>query len=789
VNFFKSSIVLFALLSLTYCAGIVNFKLTDLDSSPINLVWCGAHKETVLILTEKNSLYRSDDLGFNFKKLNDVLINTGKQELEEHEDEIGKVSRIIQSPVDSSLLIFLGTHGINWIGEDCGRKVKALNHGRKIQEYVFHPTERNWGLASAFTLCEDFYDGEPCRIYKELFLSKDLGETWDLLGSYIVQFHWGIFDESHIKAGIPKERILITLEQRGKGNQKSNGWSYKVDFIYSDDFFKTKRIGASKGNKFLLTKDYLYVAQVIDQEIQEVTLLVAKSEEKLYNLQPIQTNRSKFSEHSYTFLDTRQDSVFLNINHFGDASKYGNIYTSDISGTFFSESLKYNVRSPHDQTCDFQAVESIEGSYIANVFDYEYMMDNEQSMEEEEISNMESMYDVRANRNEKTEAYKDFIQTVITFNKGGNWKRLRAPLRDIDGKKFECETCHLNLHGMTGDFPTFYSVESAAGIIIGNGNVGEYLSHDQSDQSTFLSRDGGLNWFEVRKGSHIYEIGDHGALIVMADDQNPTDTVYYTWDEGLTWQEVKISNEKIMIKNIIIEPLSTSQHFIIYGESQKKKEKLGISIGMDFSSLHEPQCRNPDAPDTPNSDYETWSPTDGRDGHECLLGKKLTLTRRKREAECFNGLTFERKIVQRNCDCTDEDYECDIGYSRLSINHPCTKIGKSSNDTSDVYSPPANCTDFYTISKGYRKIPGNMCINGVKYDPIVIQCPSKLLITLGKIFLYIVIFVALFIMIYFFCTKNFVSEVNEFLASKINKSGNTRKSELYVNIVTLYFNS
>jgi hypothetical protein len=87
------------------------------------------------------------------------------------------------------LLVFLGTHGINWITADCGRKVRALNHGRKIKEFIFHPTEKDWGLASAYTLCEDFVN-EPCRIYKELFVTKDLGENWMLLADYVVQFNW-----------------------------------------------------------------------------------------------------------------------------------------------------------------------------------------------------------------------------------------------------------------------------------------------------------------------------------------------------------------------------------------------------------------------------------------------------------------------------------------------------------------------------------------------------------------------------------------------------------------------
>ena len=62
----------------------------------------------------------------NWKKLNDIFTNTGKDELEENEKEIGKVSSIIQSPADNTLLIFLGTQGINWIGEECGLKGKSI---------------------------------------------------------------------------------------------------------------------------------------------------------------------------------------------------------------------------------------------------------------------------------------------------------------------------------------------------------------------------------------------------------------------------------------------------------------------------------------------------------------------------------------------------------------------------------------------------------------------------------------------------------------------------------------
>ena len=48
--------------------------------------------------------------------------------------------------------------------------------------------------------------------------------------------------------------------------------------------------------------------------------------------------------------------------------------------------------------------------------------------------------------------------------------------------------------------------------------MGDYLSFRKDEVNTYLSRDGGLTWFEIFKGSSIYEIGDHGGLIVLADN-------------------------------------------------------------------------------------------------------------------------------------------------------------------------------------------------------------------------------------------------------------------------------
>jgi hypothetical protein len=83
----------------------------------------------------------------------------------------------------------IGSTGVNWYSEDCAKTVRALNHGRAIYEFQFHPLVREWGLAAAWTKCSDF-SKEACKIYKELFITKNLGQTWEFVTDYVVQFSW-----------------------------------------------------------------------------------------------------------------------------------------------------------------------------------------------------------------------------------------------------------------------------------------------------------------------------------------------------------------------------------------------------------------------------------------------------------------------------------------------------------------------------------------------------------------------------------------------------------------------
>ena len=201
-------------------------------------------------------------------------------------------------------------------------------------------------------------------------------------------------------------------------------------------------------------------------------------------------------------------------------------------------------------------------------------------------------------------------------------------------------------------------------------------------------------------GSHIYEYGDHGAIIVVADDRRASTEVHYSWDEAMTWNELRFSETPTEIENIVIEPRATSQVFVMYGT----RGEQGVLFQADFSYLHEPKCKGVDMAGDPSSDYELWSPSDGRpDGTKCLLGHQTRYTRRRRAAACFNGEEYERAEFRKNCPCAEDDYECDYGYERASDGGPCVAIMAVSS------APPQECRGTYTVSSGYRLVAGDTC--------------------------------------------------------------------------------
>ena len=680
----------------------VELQALDLDSPVTDVLFCGADSEVLLALTQKRSVYRSENKGFSWRLLQNILEREGMAQAEDTKS-IGQVTNLKKSPVDPRLVVMLGSKGINWFSDDCGKSIWALNYGRPIYDFQFHPTKRDWGLAASWTSCS-VLQNEPCELYKQLYYTTNL-KDWEFVTDYVVQFAWAQTNlDSYLQAIIPKERIYVTYIPNASGNQYLKGWSDKVDFVKSDDFFKTRTVLVPRGNRFIVSARYVLVAQATKEDSSEVQLLTS-SERNLEVFYQAELPIKQVSDHSYTLLDTSEGSMFIHINHMGQKAKYGNVYISDGAGRRFAVSL-LRAAQGSDGTCDFDKVYGLEGIYIANVYD-------------KDASSSTASSTTSSGKKAKKETEDPVeIRTVITFDKGGIWSQLTPPERDSTGSKIRCDDCSLHLHSLSNrQFPPIYSTETAIGIVLGVGNVGSYLSLREDELNTYLSRDGGLTWTEVKQGSHIYEIGDHGALIVMADNTKATDTVYYTWNEGLTWESQKFTDQPIEVENIIISPGSISQNFLILGARGSK----GVTVALDFSSLHEPQCRNPESAGQSDSDYEQWSPNDGRSGAKCLMGRTVVYQRRKQDAECFNGEELERSTTKTLCECTEEDYECDLGYYRED-NSPCRPL-PNAEQVSEMCLPG---DDSYEIPTGYRRVAGNTCVSGVadRYEPARLPCGS-----------------------------------------------------------------
>lgn len=659
----------------------IEYKQLELDSGVDTVLYCGGKKDTIIVVAEDRTVFRSENSGYSWKE-----IQVGK--------DGWKLKRLVISKADNKLIAFLGNEGHNWYSEDCGKSLFSLNYENLMENFLFHPTMRNWGLATSLSECKEF--DEDCISGKILYITKDLGETWTVLLENIIQFSWGTDGLStEISNLMPISRIYVT-----KNNNPSQPNNMDVDFLKSDDFFKSSQVLIRRGQKFLLANKYILVATSLESDSDEVELMVATSP-NIDDFTKIELPLKRLPLHSYTLADTSQGSIVIHINHYSKRSDYGSLYISDALGKTFSLSLLHNVRGTLGY-CDFSRVKGLEGIYFANIYDKDLYLN--------------SLPEKRGSKDSLK-----FQKTFISIDKGGNWKRIQAPKLDSTGKKIECEdeNCYLNLHSVTSTYSQIYSNENAIGIVLATGNIGKFLSYKEDELNTYISRDGGITWQEVRKGEYVYEMGDHGGIILMADSQKSTKALLYSWNEGKSWNTLNLDKE-FQVQGITIEPSSTSQKFLVYGKIGEK----GVLVSVDFSSFHEPACKNSELPNTPDSDYEIWVPNTGYMG-SCLMGRNVEYVRRKQEAECFNGEEFERIKFVKNCECTEEDFECDYGFYREG-NGECRTTGQIKVEI--------KCDQGVKVFKtGYRRVAGNTCEGGVAqmYDPRVEECGTDYSFVLG----------------------------------------------------------
>jgi len=469
-----------------------------------------------------------------------------------------------------------------------------------------------------------------------LYVTRNFGATWAFTLGSVQQANWA-------DAGLDREPEGTML-----------AISSDLTFMTTKDYFNTTDLTLTKAYIFVFYKRNTLIARASNSGGFE---LWSSVDGEIYNRAVFPKPGPGIQEKKYTILDLGDGGVFVNVE-LSTSSSYGTTYGSDQLDREFSEILRYNKRSTNGAV-DFRRIFGLEGIYVAN----------------------------RYNTSEPK-----YAQSVITYNKGADWKTLKAPATDIDNNNINCgKYCSLNLLGRTDSarFHQLYSNDNAIGIIIANGNVGDYLVSDQSKLNTYLSHDAGNSWIQIGKGPHVFEVANHGAITLFAEDGQPTNNLKYSWTQGLSHYECSFTSQPVLITGIATEPDNKARTFIIYGTRDGK----GVLVHVDFNTAVR-ECTA--------DDFEQWSPL----GSKCLLGERYVYTRRKQDRPCAVNLEHESKEVISSCPCTEEDYECDFCYSptgsRPSL---CRKVC----DDFDPTKEPPECIDYWFETKGYRLVPGNKC--------------------------------------------------------------------------------
>lgn len=392
-------------------------------------------------------------------------------------------------------------------------------------------------------------------------------------------------------------RVFITHDPDLRGHQQTRErWKQSVHLYYSDDFFKTEKIALEAGNSIVMTNHYMFIAKAVSTETIRVQVSRARGGFLDFRQARMPGNLG-LTDH-FTVMDTSEESVFLYVSDHTLTQPVGNLFISDGLGNSYTHSVENIVKG--SGAVDFEAVESMDGTYIANRYDFRHGTEkpgeklggvSSRAPTDAEIEAAEGKMDRKMGRERPgasvdkknsgrlaldgksgkglaTHELADFrgkIKTYMTHNKGADWQLIRAPDQDLRGKSTNCyleDQCSLHLQMYShnpNQYAPPYSQERAVGIVLAVGNIGQKLETDRdARKGTFLSRDGGLTWSEIAKIPLIYEIGDHGALLVAAPNAEATKQIRYSWNEGKTWQKMEVSDVPIFVDNIIIEPKSTS---------------------------------------------------------------------------------------------------------------------------------------------------------------------------------------------------------------------------------------
>ncbi|XP_056434364.1 sortilin isoform X1 [Gadus chalcogrammus] len=504
-----------------------------------------------------------------------------------------------------------------------------------------------------------------------LWLSVDFGANWRKVHDGAHSFMWGagvtlFFSYSPVGT--------VEADRRGELLLKRTEDLGMTFTTIAEEIFSFGYIGG-----FLITS-------VMDEQWSPRVIYVSSDQGNSFNRAQLP---SATTEQFYSILDGDEVMIFIHVDNPGD-TYFGTMYTSDDRGILYSRSLERHLFGGQRKS-DFTNVTSLRGVYLTN------------KLEED-----------------------GRIRTVISFDRGGQWRLMGRPGNAACG---DVQNCNLHIHGEHSRYNQIVpmlplSEPSAIGLVIAHGVVGDSLSATQHPD-VFISSDGGYRWRGALEGPHHYRILDSGALVVAVEAQHEgqVKTIKFSTDEGQCWKAYNFTEHPLFFAGLTSEPGTKAMNISVWGyRPEDDGQPMWVAVTIDFTSILSRQCNS--------RDYEEWlahsSPGGDPETNGCVMGYKETYRRLKKSSVCRNGRDYGVRKKQSPCPCTREDYLCDYGYLRRNDSSECVRQPNTADPNPEVC---LNGGDEEIQTFGYRKVPGDKCEGGFTPQPmseIIRPCGNKL---------------------------------------------------------------
>ncbi|KAL0266712.1 UNVERIFIED_CONTAM: hypothetical protein PYX00_009183 [Menopon gallinae] len=644
-----------------------------------------------------SAVYISYDHGDTFENKTESFV------LDDEKKTYARLDQFVSHPKYTSHVVFSDSENkYIFTTKDSGRTFQRI-------KLSFHPSSISFHDDEPFT----FLVHDKINSSLQLWLTKDFGQTWYPVQESVKKFYW-----SGSNGPAPPSELPNVIPMHGY-NYKNNselqlfieriepsGMSTVLSSPSMFQNFQDKTVWITDILEFEVKGDFIFASKPSGKN--NVDLYVS------YKRGPFvkAVFPSELDRQEYQIPDVSEGQIFVAVSHTGTLA---NLYTSqsmDEKNIYFALSLErifcffpnltWNdswLMETEEPFADFHKVEGLKGIYIAS-----------QVQPDADSNNIGP----------------EHLLTLITFDRGGEWRPVTPPPLDASGVPINCklnEGCSLHLSQKFSQlYPSTQSIpilssKSAPGIIMATGTIGKSL---KGHPGVFLSQDGGLTWRQILSNYYFFNFGDYGGVLVAVKyykSHFKSKELLYSTDEGERFMSHEFHAEELRVYGLMVKPEGDTTVFTMFGSAMGHHQWLIIKV--DLKNAFSYKC-------TPD-DYKFWSPG-SRTGHKmsCILGRKEVYQRRIPHSNCYNGRDYERPIKIEVCECDAEDFECDFGFERSLTERHC--IRNKSFDF-NPYKIPATCTPggFYNRTRGYRKIPGDVCLNGREdlYLPQTLPCPVK----------------------------------------------------------------